>query len=532
MTDDQHGSRSPAKYNSPENSLGYLEAAPVPKLFLTPQILLAACYVNRMEQRVAALSTDDSIDFISGSSMSRIRISKIFQGEKIKSTEFTGWLLLLESLHQTESELQKHECYDRDSQTGIQNARGTSVSPAVRFHQTTWDFLPPGVVRPMAMITISDIAIIARRLGMTWEEFNPEGGSMRARGNGQGVFSTLARPIGILLQYTHLEGGVTLIEKSKSPIDERSSVAELYIPAREADMMGFGILPGCDVLNVPNFKLGTTAEVYAAMDMLDSTRKASAKLKDVNNLLMGKWDAHCMYGFSDIVALAAPMIRRRHSTIVRVPTPAEYCSSLLSCKECFVVFSCRLKEYLRSEVTVFEQGEWVLNQYEQLNTLYRDWEDQAENNDLVNGRDLIFLEAVHDRWDATTDYFVQIEKTHQLHYLDLMASHISHAVNYWGDAWHNLKNEKARDSYGLRALESEGSHLYFDYLPRIIEDMRNKGYKGPGSEKLVREAWFMLMLRAFCWWRCHSVHPGEDPSHKGSTVSSQYWDCKVPVYIG
>lgn len=68
-----------------------------------------------------------------------------------------------------------------------------------------------------------------------------------------------------------------------------------------------------------------------------------------------------MYGFSDIIARATPVIRRRHSIIVQVPMPAEYCSSLLSLKGCFVVFHNRLKEYLgtRSEDMMFKQAEWI-----------------------------------------------------------------------------------------------------------------------------------------------------------------------------
>lgn len=156
--------------------------------------------------------------------------------------------------------------------------------------------------------------------------------------------------------------------------------------------------------------------------------------------------------------------------------------------------------------------------------------DEAENPDRVNGRDLKFLEEVHDCWDAATDYFVRIQEKHHLRYLDLMASHISHAVNYWCDAWQRLKAGNARENDGLRALEAEGSHLYFDNLPLIVDDMRRKGFEGP--EELVHEAWFTLMFRAFCWWRCHSLHPGEDPSGKGSPLPSRYWDCKVPVCIG
>lgn len=307
---------------------------PAPEPFSTPHILLAAFSIDQLAQRVAATSVDGIVEFISGSKKSRARTLKNYQGGKMEGGEFTGWLPLVEKLHQNESKLQRYGCYDQEPQTGDQKPHDPLVGPAVRLHGTSWDILPPETVRPSAITTVSDIAILARWLGMSWEEFNPEGGRMRARGNGQGIFSTFARPIGILLHYTDLEGG----GKSGPPIESIPSVADTYIPTRQADMMGFGILPGCVILNVPNYKLGTTADVYATMDTLDSTRKASAKLKDMNRLLVGKWDAHCMYGFSDIIALAAPMIRRRHSTIVRVPTPAEHCSSLLSHKECFVVF--------------------------------------------------------------------------------------------------------------------------------------------------------------------------------------------------
>lgn len=77
------------------------------------------------------------------------------------------------------------------------------------------------------------------------------------------------------------------------------------------------------------------------------------------------------------------MIRRRHSTVVRVPTPAEYCSSLLSQKDCFVVFHDRLKGYVseRSEELSSEQANWVLKRYEWLKSRYSEWENEAEKID-------------------------------------------------------------------------------------------------------------------------------------------------------
>ena len=494
---------------------------------MIPHLFLAGFHVDQDQQRVAELSTSDEVHFITASEESDVATGSVLEYEQKRSSKSVCWLSLLGSLHQNEAELKRYGCYTRQQYTD-----GQLVGPAVRLREIASNFMPPDIARVSAVTTFGEIAIIARRLGMSWEDFNPALGSMRAKGNGHGLFSTLARSTGIVLQYIHLEGEASSNVKSIFPNIEASSKAELYIPSREADMMGFGILPGCERLGVPNFKAGTNDEVYATMDLLDSTRSASTKLRDVNRLLIGKWDAHCMYGFSDIIALAAPMMRRRHSTIVRCSPPAQYCSSLLSQKECFVVFRHRLREHLRTQPDDMfcEQATWVLEQCEQLNSRCSEWDTKTDNLDKVNDSALNFLEEVHDCWDRATEYLMELEKIHQLHYLDLMASHISHAVNYWDDAWQQLKQIKSCDNFGHGDLEVEGAHLYFDYLPLIVEDMRGKGFKGPKG--VVHEAWFTLMFRAFCWWRCHSLYPGEDQAYKGSALPSRYWGCKLPVYIG
>ena len=469
---------------------------------------------------------------ISGSSNSRIHTINALQDAEAKCSDFASSLPLLGSLHQKGQELRTYVCYGQPSVPNGQHAQSQLDGPALQPLEFSLGFIPLENVRPFVMTTVFAIAIIARRLGMSWESFNPEAGSMKAQGNGQAIVSIPARPTGRVLQYTSLKNGVTTTGKSVIKDFKKFSDSELYVSTREADMMGFGLLPGCDDLNIPSFQVGTNEDVYATMDFLDTTRKASAKLRDVNRLLVGKWDEHCMYGFSDIIALAAPMIHRKHCAIIRVPAPAEYSWSLLSQKECFVVFYNRLKHHLCtiSKAASLEQAGWVLEKYQYLKMQYNNkWENGAENSNQVSRHDLIFLGDVHRCWISATKYLVQIQEKHGLHYLDLMASHISNAVNYWGDAWQRLREGRARENYGLRALEAEGAHLYFDYLPLIVKDMRAKGFEGP--ERIVHEAWFTLMFRAFCWWRCHDLNLGADQGLKGSPLPSRYWDCKLPVYI-
>ncbi len=113
--------------------------------------------------------------------------------------------------------------------------------------------------------------------------------------------------------------------------------------------------------------------------------------------------------------------------------------------------------------------------------------------------------------------------------MDLVASHITHAVNYWGDAWSNIREAKARNHYGLRDWMAEGAHMYFDYLSDIAAEV---GGIGANDENLVQEAWIVMMFRAFCWWRCHCMTPGDDVIQDQLRIPSRYWNSRFPVYMG
>lgn len=358
---------------------------------------------------------------------------------------------------------------------------------------------------------------------MTDSSLGPEDGVMRAEGNGHVISSTFARSIGIILQYMYV--GAPSSRKSLSAIVELSK-AELYIPSREADMMGFGILPGCEGLQLPPSRIGTIEEVYTTLNVLDPTRKASRKIGDVRGI-----EPRCTFGFSDLIPLAAPMMHSNGSSIIRLPMPTEYCVGLTCHREGFVVFHHRLKEYMtETKYPVSDQTKWVLQQYETLKAQYLEWENEALANEQGNDRNQDFLEKSHACWDTATEYFINLQQTDQLRYCDLMASHITHAVNYWGDAWSHIREGTAREHYGLWDWIAEGMHVYWDYLPDIVVDMRRRGFEG--EDALVHEAWFTLMFRAFCWWRCHFLSPGEGMIQGPSRLPSRYWDSKLPVYIG
>ena len=200
----------------------------------------------------------------------------------------------------------------------------------VKLREKSWDFAPPEIIRPVAITNVYNIAIIARRLGMTWFEFRPEENLMRAEGNDHVLTSTLVRSMGIVIQYMH-SGGKT----------ETLSKKERYIPREEADLLGFGVLCESNLFQFHylteetknlqsskhRLKIGSIDEILLTMDTIGCEEEAIKKARDMHTV--GKKP----FGFSDIIPLVAPMMRYRGNSIIRLPVPADHCDGLTSYKE-------------------------------------------------------------------------------------------------------------------------------------------------------------------------------------------------------
>ena len=234
-------------------------------------------------------------------------------------------------------------------------------------------------------------------------------------------------------------------------------------------------------------------------------------------------------GFSDIIGFAAPMIRLPGSTIIKLPRPYVDESCLTIQQEGIVLFHDGLRDLIKERelrrVSISQQTYWVLRQLDELFKYGQYWLN--EQSCRGNQTPIEFLDDLHKRHDMTTVYFVSLNKTtgseetkyQVFRYTDLMYSHIKHAVDHDFTAI-----KKARNHYGKKAQDwiTEGAHVYFNMIPKIIDTMKQKGCDNP---PLVEEAWFTMMLRAFLWHRTHSMA-------EGKTVPSQHWGSRLHVYIG
>lgn len=377
------------------------------------------------------------------------------------TTENVSWLRFIEALHENSRQsleifgvafhdvASKKELKNRKNLVAQGNileditrhASGSQgyLIPDLKLQKRSWEFILPEVVQPLALGTVCDLAVMARRLGMIWKQFEPLDGNFRAEGNGHTITSTGVRSMGTVLQI-----GVEDFLPSADPTEKLN---ELYIPSEAADKMGFGIVPGEASLGVPDYKLGTEEEVLATLRIVvDPSREAAERVKDILGANPG-WTP----GISDITGFAAPLIRQSFSSIVRVPQPAGYAVGLTQQQEGFVVFHKRLYDLVAERDArhepVSKQPRSILHQYAEL--LYRygeQWENHEVCNQKLNDRSVEFLDDLHGKHMAAINYFKVLmaryngtgEKSQVFRYTDLMYAHVRHAVNYFPEAFERV----------------------------------------------------------------------------------------------
>ena len=434
------------------------------------------------------------------------------------SSEMVSWVRFIDALHSMNADTRASLTPTKRSEFKPDEDWGGFMIPMVTAQNHSWDFVPPDVIRPLAVMTLQDIAVFSRRLGMIWKQFEPSQGSLHAEGNGHTVDSTFVRSVGTVAQFS-----------IRDPLNIHNPKEHLYIPSKAADMMGFGILTGDKRMGMSDYVIGTIDDCLARCREIDVA--AGDKVKQLN-ADFGPWTP----GISDIIALAAPMIRIPGSTIIKVPKPTEYEGGLTLQEEGFVVFYNRLRDVVHERQTkgqyVSQQKRWVLTQYEELLSRYgKQWEDQTATRG--NDTSLAFLDDLHARHDLTTKYFCDLQASHGIdekgrtnsfRYTDLINSHIKHAVSYYNEAVGLLDAGKGRNHYGMKvqAWITEGAHVYFDNIPKIVASMKQQGFHNP---QVVEEAWLTMMFRAFLWHRTHLMVGG-------NRVPSQHWGSRLTVYVG
>lgn len=405
--------------------------------------------------------------------------------------------------------------------------------PAVIFREKSWDFQPPDVVRPLAKTTLSDIAVIARRMGMRWKDFRPSDGILRAEGHSHILTSTVVRSLGIVLQYSYTgqsqrlqmaEGnlGNTFATGQWPGATVRKTLAgsllqeqeEIYIPRARADRLGCGVLRAEPLLGLPHLTISTQAEIVTSLNYLDRSGTSSAAL---TRILKENPEFH--FRVADLVALTIGPVRYKGSRLVQVPAPSDNVHGITTSSIGRRAFRLWLEEHI-----VVHQGDVGLCTQQALQfckdtgAKYAAWDHadgySSQDEQWVVTRDPQYLDVVLDQCTHLTEVLHSWEQQHSFRYINLLGIHIRIAMFAEGGETSMLRNWGADYK-----ADFDG---YVRLLPKIIEEMRKTGFY---DRQMIIDAWVMMMLRAMCWGACHFFVPGE-------RVPIQYYGSQLPVYFG
>ena len=491
-------------------------------IFSTPDIRLQR---GRKEDHSAIPVTGDD------ESRQQTLISHV-ESSSDRHGDLVSWLMLLHRLHVLQDS-QSSSFGDAFARGSPQEKYPNLRSPgnprqeiksyaAITVRTRSWDFMPPDIVRPFASSTVGDIVAIAHRLGMEWKDLRPGENIMRAEGNGQSISSTPIRSLGILLQYTNDQ----FLVEDKVVMD-----ASLTVCSTEADKFGFNIIPGFQALGMSDIPLSDAPEATAIKNAMRTLgiEDYDKHFRDQNNVP----------SFFDLIPLAAPWIPLRGSNVVQIRRPSRKFPGALVWWEGFITFHHRLRDICqeKSDVRASSQMRWVLEKFEMFRAKYPwnkvpSWEGESGHNTIKNGRGLGFLDDVYSIWQECTKYLESLLQKYEKDsfYRDLVAGHIAQAATCPAEARKRVGNgsdTKARWFNGaVRSHHmAETMHLYIDNIPKVVDMMAKRGFN---DGDVVKDAWWTMIMRAFCWQRSVAFVERDSSS---VIIPSGLYSSKVPVYI-
>jgi hypothetical protein len=311
------------------------------------------------------------------------------------------------------------------------------------------------------------------------------------------------------------------------------------IPCIQADAMGFGLLPA-----FPKKKKSAFFNISTASGVINTMKKFEPSDDVIQRLeeLTARRDKF-LYAFTDIIPLTAPFMHRRDSRIVRVPAPMERPSWIFVSNTGRAAFRALLRDEVEKKTQKYEK---CPGRTKSLRTRHESFDKHFVINHIAyrsdrdtaaeNGQDVHDLNRVHHLWDNMEKYFEdkakEMKGIKEELYSALVQVHLKNAVLADKYAEQVIDQKKNRYQYAPSLKErtpkwnermAEALGQYTDRFDDMERGMCESGYKCDDISFL--EMWAHMMIRGFCWQYCHTMV--DEP-----TLPSEYWNSKMPVFIG
>ena len=188
----------------------------------------------------------------------------------------------------------------------------------------------------MVVINLSAVAILIRRLGLTWTVFEPSNSLLQAEGKCMVVNSIKFPAVGTVLEFDRFE------KISYSMIQ-----AEIFIPGRHADALGFGLIRPWFDDDDSYMKVGSSEEYTNTMLWY----LGWCLTRESRNLVESNPMQRCL---ADFVGLTSQVIFIKGTQITRIPDPSPNSRGILCSYSAPKVFGERILNYTSKHQCVIE----------------------------------------------------------------------------------------------------------------------------------------------------------------------------------
>lgn len=420
-----------------------------------------------------------------------------------------GWVALLSALH---------HLGDRYQIKSLRRykARDSTSWPGIRIRYRSWDSMPADINRPVATTTLGEIAVIARRMGMSWKTFNPDKANLAAQGCGHSLTSVEIRALGLALRYLrgHRQSPMINLSGETSPRKASGIESQKHIWSREADMLMFGVIPGDKALGLKNFNVNTIVDIRKLMNDILALKDHRPDAPNWDQWFPKKaW--RLRYEINELRGIVCPILRQAGST-ANFLRFQQYGVSIWLCKPARTGFESFVSKHPGSKSS---------HHLKDLLTML-----PAERGKLT---ELEWLELHHKGHDFTTKYFKELNNKQDTFFWDLVRAHFSRSpLCSWNarqkarEKKHALRNKSLAEGRDQRPWRNEQITMLWDCLPHFVSFMQgaNSEYK----KEQIEEAWITLWFRAVCWETCHQQ---EEIDTSEDFLAAQWYGSQLPVYL-
>jgi hypothetical protein len=173
----------------------------------------------------------------------------------------------------------------------------------------------------MLVITLSAVAILIRLLGMTLTVFEPSNSLLQAAGKGMDLSSIKFPAVGIILEFNRAE-------KRSYEVPQ----AELYVPGRSIDALGFGLVRPWFRDDDHYMHVGTSDQYTETILKYCGSSPTNPETRD---RIKSKAMTRC---FADFIGLTALVMFMKGTSLNRIPDPSPNSRGILVSPDALLVF--------------------------------------------------------------------------------------------------------------------------------------------------------------------------------------------------